>query len=137
MTWLAQRQLPAGDLKQGAAPGHEEAHHDADGRRRCAREALILAAVVAARTADAHDVLYLDEGRVYLGEVLEGRPHGEGRMVWPSDAVHTSTWGDGARHGAGTFREREGAAYVGEFRDGARAGKGRFTWPDGRSYDGA
>ena len=79
-------------------------------------------------------LLYLDEGQVYLGEVLEGRPDGEGRMVWPSDAVHTGTWVDGARHGAGTFREREGAAYVGEFRDGARAGKGRFTWPDGRSY---
>ena len=106
------------------------------GRRRCARVALILAAALAASTADGHEVLYVDEGRVYRGGVLDGRPHGEGLMIWPSGAVHTGTWVDGARH-AGTFRTAEGVAYVGQFRDGERAGHGRFTWPDGRAYEGA
>ena len=47
------------------------------------------------------EVLYLTEGRVYRGEVLDGRPHGEGTIVWPNGAVHTGTWVDGARHGEG------------------------------------
>ena len=106
--------------------------HDA---ARCAA-ALILGATMATGAA-AHEVLYLDAGRVYRGEVLDGRPHGEGRMIRPSGAVHVGVWVDGARHGAGTWRENEGVTYVGEFRDGERAGSGRFTWPDGWSYDGA
>ena len=98
--------------------------------------ALVLAAAIAVGTTQAHETLYLDDGRVYLGEVRDGRPHGEGRMLWPSGAAHVGTWVDGARHGPGTYRDTEGASYVGEFRDGEREGHGRFTWPDGRSYDG-
>ena len=101
------------------------------------RAALILiATLVATATATAHEILYLTEGRVYLGEILDGRPHGEGRMIWPSDAVHTGTWVDGTRHGTGTYRESGGVTYIGEFRDGERTGNGRLAWPDGRSYDG-
>ena len=103
-----------------------------------ARATLVLAAtLIATATATAHEVLYLTEGRVYLGEILDGRPHGEGRMIWPSGAVHTGTWVDGTRHGAGTYRESGSVTYVGEFRDGECAGNGWLTWPDGRSYDGA
>ena len=106
-------------------------------RWRGMRAALVLAAAIAVGTTQAHETLYLDDGRVYLGEVRDGRPHGEGRMLWPSGAVHVDTWSDGMRHGAGTYRDAEGASYVGTFRDGERDGHGRFTWPDGRSYDGA
>ena len=88
-------------------------------RRRCAREALILAAT--------HKVLDLDEGRVYRGDVAGGRPHGEGTMIRPNGATSTGQRAGGARHDTGTYREREGATYVGKFRDGERAGRGRFT----------
>ena len=87
--------------------------HDAT---RCAA-ALILGATMAAGAA-AHEVLYLDAGRVYRGEVLDGRPHGEGRMIWPRGAVYIGTWVDGARHGAGIWRESEGVTYVGVNRPG-------------------
>ena len=106
-------------------------------RWRGMRAALVLAAAIAVGTTQAHETLYLDDGLVYLGEVRDGRPHGEGRMLWPSGAVHVDTWSEGMRHGAGTYRDAEGASYVGTFRDGERDGHGRFTWPDERSYDGA
>ena len=38
--------------------------------------ALILAAALV-HGADAHEVLYLDGGQVYRGEVVDGRPHGD------------------------------------------------------------
>ena len=105
-------------------------------RRRGVRTALILAAAIAAGATQADEVLYLAEGRVYRGEVLDGRPHGDGRMIWPSGALYVGAWSHGARDGAETYREPEGVTYVGEYRDGERSGHGRFTWPDGRSYDG-
>ena len=49
-------------------------------RWRGRRAALVLAAAIAVGTTQAHETLYLDDGRVYLGEVRDGRPHGEGRM---------------------------------------------------------
>ena len=70
-------------------------------RSRGVRTALILAAAIAAGTADSHEVLYLADGRIYRGEVVEGRPHGEGTMIWPSGAVYVGHWEHGARHGAG------------------------------------
>ena len=87
-----------------------------DGRTARSARAWVIAAATVAATAAAgvQEVLQLPEGRVYRGEVRDGPPHGEGRMIWSSGAVHTGTWVDGAR-----------------------SGSGRLTWPDGRSYDGA
>ena len=44
--------------------------------------ALIVAVAVGA--AAAEDSLDLGKDRVYRGEVLEGEPHGEGTLTWPS-----------------------------------------------------
>ena len=55
-------------------------------RWRWTRAALVLAAAIAVGTTQAHETLYLDDGRVYLGEVRDGRPHGEGRMLCRSAA---------------------------------------------------
>ena len=68
------------------------------------RAALVVAAAVAVGTTQAHETLYLDDGRVHLGEVRDGRPHGEGRMLWPSGAAHVGTWVDGARNRAEALR---------------------------------
>ena len=54
-------------------------------------------------------------------------------MIWPSGAVYMGTWADGARHGAGTFRNAEGPTYVGEFRDGERAGRHRGAAGESRA----
>ena len=77
-------------------------------RRRSARAALMLAAAITAAPVHAHEILYLSEGRVYRGEVRGERPHGEGRMLWPSGAIYAGQWAHGARHAMGTHRDREG-----------------------------
>ena len=89
---------------------------------------LILGATMAG-AAEAEEILYLSEGRVYRGEVLNGRPHGEGTLTWPSGAAYSGQWANGTRQGSGT--------YVGDYRDGERSGHGRFRWPNGRVYEGA
>ena len=52
-------------------------------------------------------------GDVYVGEVMSGKPHGQG--------TRTFTNGD---------------KYVGEFKDGLQNGQGTFTFSDGRKYEG-
>ena len=105
-------------------------------RTRRQAAALILAATLV-HGADAHEVLYLEDGRVYRGEVVDGRPHGEGRMIWSDNRTYEGTWKDGGRHGEGVERFGREARYAGAYRDGERSGHGRFTWPDGRAYEGA
>ena len=79
--------------------------------RHGAGTALILAAtIVAAAAPAAHEILYLSEGRVYRGDVVDARPHGEGTMIWPSGATYTGTWEHGARHGAGVERIPNGSS---------------------------
>ena len=60
--------------------------------RRTGRAALLLAGALAASTSIAAEpeILYLSEGRVYRGELANGVPHGEGRMIWPSGAMYVA-----------------------------------------------
>ena len=105
--------------------------------RRCAVALILGTAIAAAAAAGADEVLDPGKGRIYRGEVLDERPHGEGTLTWPSGAAYSGQWANGARHGTGTYRDREGGVYVGEYRDGERSGRGRFTWPNERVYEGA
>ena len=102
--------------------------------RRCAVALILGAAMAAAAAAGADEILDLGDGRVYRGEVLDGRPHGEGTMIWPSGTAYFGQWAHGARYGTGTYRDREGGVYADEYRDGERSGHSRFTWPNGAAY---
>ena len=102
--------------------------------RRCAVALILGAVMAAAAAAGADEILDLGDGRVYRGEVLDGRPHREGTMIWPSGTAYSGQWAHGARHGTGTYRDREGGVYADEYRDGERSGHSRFTWPNGASY---
>ena len=75
--------------------------------------ATILASAIAAGATQAHEILYLIDGRICRGNVVDARPHGNGRMIWPNCALYVGEWSRYARHGAGTYREPEGVTYVG------------------------
>ena len=77
--------------------------------------AVALAAAIGCTYASADEVLYLDDGRVYRGDVVDGRAHGEGRMIWPSGEVYEGAWVDGVRHGLGEYADPAGARYVGAY----------------------
>ena len=79
--------------------------------RRCAAA---LVGAVPVGGAAAEEFLPLGEGRVYRGEVLNGHPHSEGTLTWPSGATYTGQWVDGApttaRGGRATPRRLESHA---------------------------
>ena len=100
---------PPSDRPQTGNTAHRAVRPGREGRftmnaRRCAVALILGAAMAAAAAAGADEILDLGDGRVYRGEVLDGRPH------------------------------REGGVYADEYRDGERSGHSRFTWPNGASY---
>ena len=65
--------------------------------RRCASAMLALSVTIATGAAAAHEVLYLDEGRVYHGQTWEGEwragmRHGEGVEALPGGLSRRCTW---------------------------------------------
>lgn len=99
------------------------------------------------------------DGRLYDGEWMRGKPHGQGMLTYPDGGQYWGRFNAGKRqgegmmkfvngdeyegewfndqpHGQGTFRFANGARYVGEFDQGKQAGNGRQTYADGTYYDG-
>ena len=69
-------------------------------------------------------------GAKYVGEVLNGQPHGFGTSTWPDGDEYAGDWNFGKRHGFGIQTFGDGSRFVGEFRDNVMwQGKGYF--PDG------
>ena len=80
----------------------------------------------------------LDSDAVYVGEVSNGVPNGQGTWTHPNGGKYIGEYKDGRRHGQGTFTWADGVKkYVGAFKDGKRNGQGTYTWPDGGKYVGA
>jgi hypothetical protein len=86
------------------------------------------------------------EGGQYVGEYLDGKPHGRGTMLLPSSYRYEGEWRLGQPHGYGTlYFKDERNFYQGMWLDGKRHGKGllmlsRSEWRgefrDGEFYYG-
>merc|ERR1712070_110105 len=106
-------------------------------------------------------------GRVYVGQMKNGKKHGFGKLTWADGDVYvgewkndkkdgkgTYTWGDlfdlfgdgavyvgdwkdGRMHGKGTYTSANGNVYVGEYKNDKKDGKGKTTYADGNVYVGA
>ncbi len=70
-------------------------------------------------------------GEVYVGEIVSGKPHGQGTRTYPGNK-YVGEWKDGRWDGQGTWIESDGIKYVGEFKNGKRWNKA-FTY-DWRLY---
>jgi len=81
------------------------------------------------------DEILWNEG-IYDGDVVNGKPHGEGTWLHPDGREYTGEWQDGEMHGEGTMTWPDGKQYVGEWQDGARHGEGVMIWPDDYRYEG-
>jgi len=75
-------------------------------------------------------------GNKYVGEVKNGKQHGQGTFTWADGRKFVGEWKDGNRHGQGSFTWANENQYVGEFKDGKLHGQGTFTWPGGNKYVG-
>ncbi len=78
----------------------------------------------------------LESDIVYVGEVSNGLPNGQGTVTWPDGTKHVGAWKDGFANGQGTLTWPSGDKYVGEFKDNKYHGQGTFSSPDGLKYVG-
>jgi len=121
--------------------------------------ATIGAAISTDRTPGSQQ-LSLASGCIYEGEMLSGRPHGFGTLVYSNGLMFEGSflhgrehgWGvlsdpddrtlyegeliDGVFHGAGIYSFGNGDRYCGGWKHGLPHGRGVFTSNTGASYDG-
>jgi uncharacterized caspase-like protein len=76
------------------------------------------------------------DGRKYVGEHKDGTLHGQGTYTWASGNKYIGEFKDGKQHGQGTITWSNGDKYAGEFKDGKRHGQGTITWSNGDKYAG-
>ena len=77
-----------------------------------------------------------DNGDKYVGDVVNGLPHGQGTYTRSNGDKYVGEWKDGLPDGHGTETSSDGREYVGEFKDGKKHGQGIYAFPDGYQYIG-
>ena len=75
-------------------------------------------------------------GDVYVGEVMSGKPDGQGTRTFTNGDKYVGEWKDGKENGNGKRNSPDGRNYVGEWKDGREHGQGTFTFPNGKKYVG-
>lgn len=72
----------------------------------------------------------------YVGALVDGRPHGQGRLVRRTGEVLQGAWAAGRLHGEAVRVEPDGVRTEANFIDGLAQGNGRQTTPNGAIYEG-
>ena len=96
---------------------------------------------------------------LYVGDLLNDRPHGKGRLEFLNKDIYEGDFGHGKRegfgilltyggekyqghwtedtmNGVGNYYEADGSVYEGEYLGGLREGQGKYTLPDGTCFTG-
>merc|ERR1711998_520540 len=71
------------------------------------------------------------DGRVYVGQVKDGKAHGFGKMTYANGNVYVGDWKDDKKDGKGTYTCADGNVYDGEWKDDKINGYGKHTKADG------
>lgn len=83
------------------------------------------------------ETIRYDDGRVYVGHVVNGKRHGKGKQTWPSGDTYEGDFTNNIIHGKGKYTYSNGTVFEGEWRNGKRTGKGKLTWHrSGSIYEG-
>ncbi len=77
-----------------------------------------------------------DTDSMFVGEVINGLPHGQGTVTFSNNAEYVGEFRDGQFNGQGTYTFPDGAKYVGYWLNGLKNGQGTYTFPDGRVKSG-
>jgi serine/threonine protein kinase len=72
----------------------------------------------------------------YVGEVLNGKPHGRGTATFKNGIKYVGDFKNGMRDGQGTLTYTNGTKFVGAFRDDKITGKGTMSYANGEKYVG-
>lgn len=79
----------------------------------------------------------LEGGIIFEGDLVEGKMHGEGRLIYPDGGgVFEGTFVDGLLQGEGMAEFKNGNMYHGNFVDQKKCGEGKLYYKTGEMYDG-
>ena len=70
--------------------------------------------------------LEYQDGKVYIGKVFHGTPHGLGHMMYPDNSSYKGNFLFGLMHGKGHYKFVNGNEFNGEFSNGLKHGPGHF-----------
>jgi len=76
------------------------------------------------------------DGDKYVGEFKDGKFHGQGTYIWANGEKYAGEWKDDQRYGQGTYTYANGDKYVGEHKDDKFHGQGTATYANGDKYVG-
>ena len=68
-----------------------------------------------------------DDGSVYEGNFVNGKPEGKGTMKYVGGASYIGEWHYGLREGEGTWNYPDGGSYIGSWVRGRRHGRGTLN----------
>ena len=85
--------------------------------------------------AHAQDATTSDGGR-YYGPIVNGKPHGWGRIEWSTGARYRGEMVNGLFEGRGRYEAPNGEIFEGDFETGAFTGQGTYSRSDGARYRG-
>ncbi|MBT6199433.1 MAG: MORN motif precursor [Bacteroidetes Order II. Incertae sedis bacterium] len=100
-----------------------------DGCEPTAEQLAIVRETNPSRIAATDETLQI-HGGTYTGEVVNGRPHGQGTLTDTDGSKYVGEWKDDKRHGQGIQTWTNGAKYFGEWKDDKRHGQGTRFWND-------
>jgi formylglycine-generating enzyme required for sulfatase activity len=103
----------------------------------CLTVAMLLM-VVGCQTAlnGYHSNIKMTGGATYSGDILNGKPHGQGTVTFVDGKKYVGEFEYGKKHGHGTLTDLNGTIFVGEFKDDKANGQATITIPDGDKYVG-
>ena len=78
----------------------------------------------------------LIDGNKYVGELNNGKPNGQGTMIFTDGSKYVGEFKNGYFNGQASYTFSDGESYVGEFKNDDFNGQGRYTFLDGDSYVG-
>ncbi len=73
-------------------------------------------------TAGSQREISYDDGSKYVGDIVNGKMHGQGTYTWPSGAKYTGEWSNNMKHGQGTYIWPSGDKYVGAWENDRASG---------------
>ncbi|MBR4882076.1 MAG: hypothetical protein IKU19_09080 [Clostridia bacterium] len=76
-------------------------------------------------------------GDVYVGEMSNGFPNGQGKMSYYNGDIYEGSYVNGIIEGKGKFTYAGGDVYEGDFKDGGSTGTGVYTEADGTTHEGS
>ena len=82
------------------------------------------------------EIKYEKKQKSYVGEVKDGKPDGKGKCTWVLGGVYEGDHKDGKINGKGKYTWVDGSVYEGDCKDDKRHGKGKKTYEDGSVYEG-